>query len=142
MVQTTWLRAVEHLSRIREPEHLGGWLATTARRESLRIIRGGRGHVPFDAQAEGHQGIDEAPLDASLLRAERDSELWEALQELPQRCWTLLRVLMADPPPSYLEVSVALDMPIGSIGPTRIRCLKSLRQKLEARGLGADQSGL
>ena len=67
------------------------------------------------------------PLDAGLLRSERDAVLWQLFEQLPDRCRRLLRVLVADPPPAYADVAQALDMPIGSIGPTRQRCLAQLR---------------
>ena len=69
--------------------------------------------------------------------------MWQAVGELQERCQRLLRVLMADPPPAYEEVSAALDMPVGSIGPTRARCLKRLREILRSRGIttAADASG-
>jgi RNA polymerase sigma factor (sigma-70 family) len=128
VVQTTWLRLVERLDTVREPEHLGAWLVTTARRECLATQRRGarvRMGLP-DAWPDPPAAAD--PLDAALLREERDAALWRAFGSLTARCQSLLRVLMADPPPSYDEVSAALDMPVGSIGPTRQRCLKSLRE--------------
>ena len=116
VVQTTWLRLVEQLDRIRNPEGVGAWLATTARRECLRVLRVGQRQVLTD---------------------ERDATLWQAFAQLGERCRTLLRVLTADPPPSYDEVGAALDMPIGSIGPTRARCLEQLRRKLAVAGMTA-----
>ena len=132
VVQTTWLRLVERLDSLREPEHLGAWLTTTARRECLATQRRGvrmRMGLP-DAWGEIPAVSD--PLDDALLREERDVALWKAFSTLTARCQSLLRVLMADPPPSYDEVSGALDMPVGSIGPTRQRCLKSLRENMSA----------
>lgn len=133
--QTTWLRLVEHLDRIREPRAVGGWLATTARHESLRLLRRADRSRPvpddeFDA-ADDHAEQGET----AVLLAERDEQLWAAVDELEERCRRLLRVLMADPPPSYDEVSAALDLPIGSIGPTRGRCLARLRANLHTRGI-------
>lgn len=127
-VQTTWLRLVENLSRIQDPERLPGWLATTMRRECLRMLsHGGRGRAtPIDTVDELPDGGDE--LDAGLLADERDAALWRAVTALSQRCRQLLRVLMASPPPAYAEVSAVLDMPIGSIGPSRQRCLDQLRR--------------
>ena len=83
---------------------------------------------------------DAAPLDAALLLEERDAALWRAFERISDRCQSLLRVLMASPPPSYLEVSAALDMPIGSIGPTRQRCLEHLRRVVVADGALVDPS--
>jgi DNA-directed RNA polymerase specialized sigma24 family protein len=75
-------------------------------------------------------------LNANLLDDERDAALWRAFGQLPERCQLLLRVLMATPPPAYLEVAAALDMPIGTIGPTRQRCLAQLRRIALAGDLG------
>ena len=129
VVQTTWLRLVEHLGRIEDPERLPGWLATTARRECLQLLRrSGREQVGFDDDA-ALDVVDERsePLDARLLADERDAALWSCFERLSERCRRLLRVLMAAEPPAYADVSAALGMPIGSIGPTRGRCLQRLR---------------
>jgi RNA polymerase sigma factor (sigma-70 family) len=129
VVQTTWLRLVEHLERIADPDRLPGWLATTARRECLRLLR----HA--DREVYSATGVRDAPddapaLDAALLADERDAILWTAFARLDEVCQRLLRVLSTDPPPSYAIVAAALDMKIGSIGPTRARCLAKLRQLL------------
>jgi RNA polymerase sigma factor (sigma-70 family) len=133
--QTTWLRLVEHLDDIRNPDGLGSWLATTARHESLRLLRVGQRHVLTDGFAMPDEAIDGA-LDERLLADERNASLWRAFAEISERCRRLLRMLVADPPPSYEDVSAALDMPIGSIGPTRGRCLQQLRERLTAVGAG------
>jgi RNA polymerase sigma factor (sigma-70 family) len=136
--QTTWLRLVENLARLREPDRVGAWLATTARRESLRIIQQkGRETDTDPVLLDLHVDGDPAPDDA-LLRTERDEVLWQCLDTMPERCRVLLRVLMSDPPLSYLEVAKVLDMPVGSIGPTRGRCLEHLRRRLVEAGVGAD----
>jgi RNA polymerase sigma factor (sigma-70 family) len=139
VVQTTWLRLVEHLDRIRDPDRLGGWLATTARNECLRQIRHSAREVPSD-MAVYEQG-DDPTLEHSLLTAERDRAFWEAFTKLGERCQALLRVLMAETEPSYQEVSAALGMPIGAIGPTRRRCLERLGQdpRLAAFNVGEAQ---
>ena len=127
--QTAWLRLVEHLHRLRDPERVGTWLASTARHEALRTLRRARRQLPVgdDAELEGSGPPVDLP-EARMLAAERSDILWRAFAALPPRCQTLLRVLMTDPPPSYQQVAVAMDMPIGSIGPTRARCLERLRQ--------------
>lgn len=136
--QTTWLRLAEHVGQIEKPDHVGAWLATTARRECLRIVRSSTRMVPADevtlvalGQVDDYSP-ERAVLDAerALLDSERAARLWHAFGELTKRCRTLLRILMAAPPPSYAEVAAALDMPVGSIGPTRARCLKRLRERL------------
>jgi len=139
-VQTSWLRLLEHLDRIEDPERLAGWLATTTRRECLRLLRRGRRESLADETGVPEIPDDAAPLDAGLLLAERDAALWHAFEQISDRCQGLLRVLMASPPPSYLEVSEALDMPVGSIGPTRQRCLESLRRVVMADSTLADPS--
>jgi RNA polymerase sigma factor (sigma-70 family) len=127
-VQMTWLRLVENLDRITNPERLPAWLATTMRRECLQLIRrSGRERLSDDWTTTDHLADLAPPLDDRLLRAERDGALMRALATLSERCQRLLRVLMASPPPAYAEVAAALDMPIGSIGPNRQRCLGQLR---------------
>jgi RNA polymerase sigma factor (sigma-70 family) len=132
VVQVAWLRLVEHLATLRDPERVGSWLATTVRRECLQLLatRKRRGTALDDDVLEGVP--DPAPpVDTGLLTEERDSELWAAFGRLPDRCQKLLRVLMVDPPPAYVDVSASLEMPIGSIGPTRARCLERLRALLD-----------
>jgi RNA polymerase sigma factor (sigma-70 family) len=126
--QTTWLRCVEHLDRLREPERLGAWLATTARHECYRVLRRAGRARPVAELPEDVDG--DVPLDAALLDAERAEELREALTRLPERCQGLLRMLLLDPPPDYDEIGRMLGMPHGSIGPTRQRCLAHLRRYL------------
>jgi RNA polymerase sigma factor (sigma-70 family) len=131
VAQTTWLRLVEHLDRIRDPERLGGWLATTARNESLRLIRlGGRELASDEADVFESPGED-AP-DLALVVGERDAGLWRAFRQLSDQCQRLLRLLTSEDEPSYEHVGAALDMPIGAIGPTRMRCLQKLRAYVES----------
>lgn len=126
VVQTTWLRLVEHLDRVDDPDRLPGWLATTVRHECLRLVR----RATYESFAPIADVADDTPgLDAAVLKNERDAALWLAFSQLDGPCQQLLRVLMADPPPAYATVAAALNLPIGSIGPTRARCLSKLRQK-------------
>jgi RNA polymerase sigma factor (sigma-70 family) len=134
VAQTTWLRLVEHLDRIRDPERLGAWLATTARHESLRLIRRATREQPSD-EADLFEAPDSVSIDRHLLDEERHGALWRAFATLSERCKRLLRLLMADVEPSYEEVGAALGMPVGSIGPTRIRCLEKLRATTGMAGL-------
>src|SRR4051794_12438673 len=116
VVQTTWLRLVEHLGRLQDPERVGAWLATTARRESLRTLRLSARLLPTEELPEAATG---AGRDAALRAQERARALGQAFGGLPERCQSLLRILVGEPPPSYEEIGAALDMPVGSIGPTR-----------------------
>jgi RNA polymerase sigma factor (sigma-70 family) len=127
--QTTWLRLAEHLTRLREPDRVGAWLAVTAKREALRTRQRSQRVVLDGWCGEGPDG--EADLDSALLRDERDALLWRTFSDLSEPCKALLRVLMSDPPPSYTEVGAALDMPVGSIGPRRQRCLRALRKRID-----------
>lgn len=124
--QTTWLRLAEHLRTLREPDRVGAWLITTARREALRTLRRSRHHVLVDS-VDWSSGGPSAEIDDELLAGERHVELWKAFDGLSGPCKALLRMLLTDPPPSYADVSAGLDMPMGSIGPTRARCLDRLR---------------
>jgi RNA polymerase sigma factor (sigma-70 family) len=129
--QITFMRLMTHIDSIREPSRMGAWLATTARNECLRILRrAGRSVLVGDD--DRFDAVDPvlAPLDAKLIENERHAALFAALERLSERCQRLLRVLMADPEPTYEQVGEALGMPIGSIGPTRGRCLKHLRSEL------------
>lgn len=128
--QTTWLRLAEHIDRLQDPSKVGGWLATTARHESLRVLRGAGRQVPMgDDMPE--PAIAAAAIDEALLRSERDTMLWRAFSRLPARDQSLLRLLISDPMPSYEEIGGTLGMPVGSIGPTRARCLERLRREAE-----------
>jgi RNA polymerase sigma factor (sigma-70 family) len=138
--QVTWLRLVEHLDRLTEPDRVGAWLATTAKRECLGVLRRrGRSAIPAsdDDVFERLPAAQPAPSHR-LVAGERNLVLWSAVETLSERCQRLLRVLMADPPPAYDAVSAALDMPIGSIGPTRARCLAHLRRYLADGGITGD----
>jgi RNA polymerase sigma factor (sigma-70 family) len=128
--QVVWLRLVEHLSRIRTPAAVGGWIAATARNECRRVLRlSGRVVLTEDVDLDQPEQWDVA-VDTGLLVYERDRALLDAFNRLGPRCQELLRLLMTDPAPSYDEVAAALDMPVGSIGPTRGRCLEQLRHLL------------
>lgn len=140
VVQTTWLRLVEHLDRIEDPERLPGWLVTTARRECLRLLKRSQRELPGGRDDEAFDLPDDRTpaLDAHLLDDERAAELWRCFGDLPERCQHLLRVLMAAEPPAYAQVAEALGMPVGSIGPTRMRCLDKLRSLVADTGYAFD----
>ena len=130
--QSTWLILLEHLDSIHEPERVGAWLATTARRECLRVLRAARRCV-----LSGDELVEAAANDPeleALLAAERDRVLWRCFVRLRPSDQALLRLLVAGPRPAYEEISAALDMPIGSIGPTRARALERLQKELEREG--------
>jgi RNA polymerase sigma factor (sigma-70 family) len=132
--QTVWLRLVEHLAELREPEALPGWLATTTQRECLRQVRRGGRVLPLDSHPDSaiQQGAPD-DLEADLLRSELRQVLRDGLDELPARDRQLLRLRASDPPKSYQEISLLMGMPIGSIGPTLRRSLDRLRESRSMR---------
>lgn len=127
VVQTTWLKLLEHVDDLRNPEALSGWLATTARNECLRVLRHQARTIPTEDDRIPQDSMP-SNLDAQLLTRERDAALWRAFATLSARCQALLRMLASDPAPSYEDVGAALGMAVGSIGPTRGRCLATLRR--------------
>ncbi|MCW5250388.1 sigma-70 family RNA polymerase sigma factor [Streptomyces sp. SHP 1-2] len=139
--QTAWFRFAQNLERIREPEKTGAWLASTARNESLKLLKAARRWTPTDDPHLLDRPSEDPTPEESVLdseeaadRSERVRRLWQEFEELGERCRQLLRVLIASPPPSYQEVSAALGIAVGSIGPMRQRCLRRLRARLESRG--------
>jgi RNA polymerase sigma factor (sigma-70 family) len=133
VVQATWLRLLENIHRLEYPERVGSWLAATARHECLRSLAARKKIVlslddtPLDCAA-----LHEPEVDERLLAEERAQTVREALSRLPWQWQRLLELLMADPPASYAEISNQLGLPMGSIGPTRGRCLERLRVMLQA----------
>ena len=128
--QTVWLRLVEHLDRIRDPQALPMWISTTTRHECLKVLRSRRRTKAVDPTTAWDATADTAAgeLDERLLAAERQQALREAFAQLGPGCRTLLSLMVTDPPPSYAEISERLGIPRGSIGPTRSRCLDKLRR--------------
>ncbi|WP_245667571.1 RNA polymerase sigma factor [Actinomadura macra] len=124
VVQTAWLRLVERLDELRDPPAVGGWLATTARHESARLAaRRGR-DLPSSA-APVVAALDRAP-DQVVMARERLGQVAAALSALPRRCQMLLRLVAQAA--CQAELAAALRIPVGSVGPTRARCLATLRR--------------
>jgi RNA polymerase sigma factor (sigma-70 family) len=133
VAQTTWLRLLEHIDRIEYPDRIGSWLAATARNECLRSLAARKRVVLSQDDAELHNTVAQHPeIDERLLADERAQVVRDALSRLPRRWQRLLEMLMADPPASYADISDELGLPVGSIGPTRGRCLARLRVLLQA----------
>jgi RNA polymerase sigma factor (sigma-70 family) len=128
VVQNTWLRLFEHIDDLREPARVGSWLATTAQREALRIVAQHQRTVPSD-DATTFDVPDrlQPPVDEQLLSRELAAEAVAALDELPPTWRALVVALTQDPPLSYEEIVADLGVPIGSIGPTRGRSVRRLR---------------
>jgi RNA polymerase sigma factor (sigma-70 family) len=128
--QSVWLNLVDHLDSLRDPAALPGWVATTTRRECGRILRAARspGNAAYALADQTIPDEHAGAAEQDLLAAERHAALREAFGQLPRGCQQLLALLTADPPVSYAEISVRLGVPVGSIGPTRLRCLDTLHR--------------
>jgi RNA polymerase sigma factor (sigma-70 family) len=127
--QNVWLHLMDQLDKIRDPAALPGWLATVTRRECLRILGAKQGPpaagyvIGAETIADGQSGTAEQ----ELLAAERHAALLEAFAALPSSGQRLITLLLEDPPVPDAEISARLDIPVGSIEPTRRRCLDKLR---------------
>ncbi|HEY7565403.1 MAG TPA: sigma-70 family RNA polymerase sigma factor [Acidimicrobiia bacterium] len=140
VVQTVWLRLIENLGRIREPEKLGSWLATTARNEALRLSRSSQRMIPTGFETDV-VAIDLAELDDRLLEDELQQEVMAAFRQLRPEHQQLLQLLCVDPPLDYPTIAELWGRPQGSIGPTKGRCIdQMLRIMGRHRDLGT-QSG-
>jgi RNA polymerase sigma factor (sigma-70 family) len=132
VVQTSWLELLRRLHEIRSPQALTSWLVTATRREAWRVRELSRRQAA-DGTARLESAPDPDPGPGELLLAdERDQILWRHVQRLPERCRQLLRIVAHVPRPDYAAVASAMAMPVGSIGPTRGRCLAKLREMLQA----------
>ncbi len=129
VVQTAWLELVGRLEVIRTPAALSGWLVTVTKREAWRVSRLSRRTVATELPDLPDEA---AVIDRGLLADQRDRALWRCFQQLTERCQTLLRVVANVERPDYQQISEAMEMPVGSIGPTRGRCLAKLRELLLA----------
>lgn len=132
VAQATWLRLLEHIDRLENPARLASWLAVTARRECLRTLAARKKFVLVQDDADLGDVAHEPEIDERLLANERAQAVRKALARLPRHWQQLVELLMADPPASYAEISDQLGVPVGSIGPTRGRCLDRLRVLLQA----------
>jgi RNA polymerase sigma factor (sigma-70 family) len=135
-VQETWMCLMRHIGAVRQPRALGGWLRTTVRNESLRL------RVRLERERPSGQDLGDALADTMSHETPDESDavrcrvaVARALDVLPARHRTLMRALFAEPEPTYRDVATKLGMPIGSIGPTRGRCIAQLRRDARLRAL-------
>ena len=131
-MQMTWLRLAENADRVQFPERLGGWLATTARRECLHILRQAKlgphlTDMAPETVADPSTGPEQRTIDANTTQT-----LHKLIDELSPRRRTVIRMLFTDNPCSYNKLSHITGIPPGGIGPTRARALQQLRNKLSA----------
>jgi RNA polymerase sigma factor (sigma-70 family) len=127
VVQTAWERLLYHLADIRVPQALIGWLVVTTKHEAWRIRSSGRRQRPADQEWLTAIPDDAAGAEEQILLDEQQRALWRAVGRLSAQCQELLRIVAFVPRPDYQSVSAALGMPVGSIGPTRGRCLEKIR---------------
>lgn len=130
VVQTTWLRLVRAHESIADPRAVSAWLTTTARREAWRV---GKAHGRVDTTDAEDLDIllpEQASAEDHAARGEENRRLWTAVRALNERCQRLLRVIAFEDRPDYASIAADLAMPVGSIGPTRQRCLGKLRALL------------
>jgi RNA polymerase sigma factor (sigma-70 family) len=132
VLQTTWLALMRSVDKISDPRAVLQWLIVSARREAWRVSRVERRAEPREIEPDTVIAPVEHGPDAAVERSSRNTRLWGHLAELPERCQQLLRVIAFADRPDYAAVAGALGMPIGSIGPTRGRCLAKLRAQLAA----------
>jgi len=134
VVQTTWIALVDHAESITSPQGISAWLCTSARREAWRAGRLANRERPVEDELLAHGLPDSESPEHQVVLDDEAQLVRECLDRLPERCQKLLRIVAAGPRPNYTDVAKTLEMPVGSIGPTRGRCLDKLRQELTLAG--------
>lgn len=135
VVQTTWMALVRHRDQIDDPQTVTAWLTTTARREAWRVSKAATKLTVTDGSLIDATRAAEPSPDQEVQQTLERRHLWAAVRQLSRRCQRLLRVIAFDDRPDYRRLASELEMPIGSVGPTRGRCLDKLRALLPG---GAD----
>lgn len=130
VLQSVWLALVRNADSINDPQAVLQWLIVSARREAWRVVKRENRSQPTDFESdEVVAPIADLP-EEMVLRSDGEGRLWQHISRLPGRCQALLRVIAFADRPDYAAVADSLGMPVGSIGPTRGRCLAKLRQQL------------
>ena len=131
VVQTVWVRLVQKADTITDPQGVFAWLLTTTRREAWRVS--GMSTREANPDEDLDRLVSPAPGPETVVTTDdENTRLWHHVTLLSPRCQALLRVIAYVTPPDYARISRALGMPVGSIGPTRGRCLAALRTSLAA----------
>jgi RNA polymerase sigma factor (sigma-70 family) len=136
VVQTTWLRALEHIERLDAHEAAAGWLIVIARREAMRVLQRGVREILTDSLPEPCETAYASPHDA-VMRQEVRNLVRGAVSRLPGRQQRLIASILHTPTMSYAQRSSQLGMPVGAIGPTRGRALGRLRRDRELQMLAS-----
>ena len=134
VIQTTWLALVRRRDAIVEPAAIGGWLTTTARREAWRVGKVGNRAIAVEDEELAVRLPQQRSAETSAVELDQSRLMWEAVDQLPERCQRLLRIVAFENRPDYAQLATDLGMPVGSIGPTRGRCLAKLRVALMQTG--------
>jgi RNA polymerase sigma factor (sigma-70 family) len=130
VVQNTWLTLVRSGDSVRDAQAITRWLCTAARREAWRVSKAGSRTRPVEDDVLAARMPEETSPESEVVTNDEKAILWQAISRLPERCQKLLRIVAWEPRPDYSSVADTLEMPIGSIGPTRRRCLDKLRLEL------------
>jgi RNA polymerase sigma factor (sigma-70 family) len=140
--QTVWMKAIDNFDRIRDLRAMPGWIKTTAMRAAWSVLRSRDRLTLLDVSEDNSadwsplvQAASSSEVDARMLHAERRAAVRDGLAELTESHRALLSLLVADPPISYQQISDQLGLPMGSIGPTRARCLRKLAAAPSIRAL-------
>ncbi len=134
VIQSTWLALVRNRESVQDPVAVGGWLTTTARREAWRVSQAAARDLPVDDADLALVLPDAESAESAAVRRDERRRLWHAVDALPARCRQLLRIVAFEHRPDYAQLAIELEMPVGSIGPTRGRCLAKLRVALIQAG--------
>jgi RNA polymerase sigma factor (sigma-70 family) len=131
VVQTTWLAMVRSRESIHEATAVGGWLTTTARREAWKVAKASGRGIPVEDDELDRRLPDQDSPETAVVRRDGEERLWDAVERLSERCQALLRIVAFEHRPDYARIASDLGMPVGSIGPTRGRCLQKLRALIQ-----------
>jgi RNA polymerase sigma factor (sigma-70 family) len=134
VIQSTWLILIRRADTIADPHAVAAWLTTTARREAWRAASGGTRSITVSDDDLEYLSENAPSAEERAVADDGDSLLWECVHTLSERCQRLLRIVAFDERPDYARVAQELSMPVGSIGPTRGRCLAKLRAVLTLKG--------
>lgn len=134
VVQVAWLTLVRKQDSIADPQAVASWLTTTARREAWRVARADARSTPVADEILQARVPHQPAAESDVIRKDEQDRLWACVQQLDQRCQRLLRTIAFDDRPDYAGIADELGMPVGSIGPTRGRCLTKLKSLLVGQG--------
>lgn len=134
VIQFTWLTLVRKADAVDNPRAVSSWLIITARRQAWRVASRNRREDAADDEILAPILPTTRAAESEAIEADDNHRLWAAVSQLNERCQRLLRVIAFDDRPDYKHISDDLGMPVGSIGPTRRRCLEKLKSVITGEG--------